>query len=275
MQAYLHKRPAQLAAALAEQRRHAKQGFGLGPDPRWVQFTPPKQQPWGQFMLDALPKWEAGVRNVSAEWLARELAEPVPREKAADRLCRLIALNSRVRSLMYYEGGSVEEFKFLGSGCYAAVFQHPEFRERVIKVGRSNEDGWLGYAKWCVANQGQPMVPKIYELRRVVNNDKVAYVAVMEKLTPLVDDDCSEIGTSRYWQGQLSSLHVFVRNHCSLAFLPDSRAVEAMGRRLYAAFGSQNMDLHTGNAMLNAAGELVITDPYTQSDGTTTQDLPT
>lgn len=279
MQAYLNKRPAQLAAFIAEQRRFAKLGAApasayklfdmdfAGLEQR-IRAAPPAT--WGMNAPRLKPRafYSAGYMMDALPPVSK------PTLSAVDRLVSQVGGHGMLDWAEHAHG-----FKYLGSGCYATAWEHPDLPDRVIKVGRSTHDGWLGYAKWCVANQGKPMVPKIYELRRIEGVAHVAYIAVIEKLQPLtmghsVANYQQRRAMNAYWDEQVEGLERFINNDLAERYVPDSRALEAAGRMLHAAFGPGGTDLHRGNVMMRDNGQLVITDPYIQSDGTTTKDLP-
>lgn len=279
MQAYLHKRPAQLAAFIAEQRRFAKL------------FAAPASAPFKLLHMDfdgleqriraaPLATWGMNAPRLKprafypADFGDFAITPPLTPAPPRDYARELMDALSSARRLQFEDRAAGLGYRHLGSGYYADAFAHPVDPTKVIKVGCDPTDGWVAYARWCVNHQGEEFVPKIYELRRYSSPHGERYYAVMEKLYELPKR--GEGASMWYWRSVVNQIEVFIKSGCSSSHAPDSRAAEAFGRKLYAAFGAPYMDLHSGNMMMNHAGHLVVTDPYSDSpDGSNLMSLPT
>lgn len=55
--------------------------------------------------------------------------------------------------------------KYLGSGCYGCVYRHPTLPNVVAKM-YDDDDAYDHYVNWCMKNQKNPYVPKIYSIHK-------------------------------------------------------------------------------------------------------------
>lgn len=80
------------------------------------------------------------------------------------------------------------DVSFLGRGGFGTVYSKPDSNS-VIKVAEYDRYALL-YLKWCIENQDNPHVPKIYALyypnTLKDGNMHTSFYVIMEKLTPVV-----------------------------------------------------------------------------------------
>ena len=151
--------------------------------------------------------------------------------------------------------------KAKGSGGYGTVYQHPTHKDIVVKVWDSGDYGYESWIKFCVKNQDNPLVPKIY------HNSKHGEfnITMLEKLKPLDEVDyCSSrwnkhlsphfdfIPSTKFcWVGELKAKHEHAK-----------QILKFLKRNIYNH--DTSLDLHDENVMWRGRGknrQLVITDP--------------
>lgn len=74
--------------------------------------------------------------------------------------------------------------KSLGEGSFGKVYQHPTYNNVAVKIVRKDPANakWLSF---CVANKGNPYLPKLYGVQSLdLEGSKHAYAVFMEKLNP-------------------------------------------------------------------------------------------
>ena len=170
-------------------------------------------------------------------------------------------------------------FRKLGNGYFSVAFSHDSVTDKVIKVGFKKEDSGAAYAAYCRMNQGQPGIPAIHDIQRHSH----CYTVVMDWLKPF---ERRYDGTERYLNDIFSLISMSVE--CSAkdrvedfdwsvgaatieqaeARYSYAQAVQETGRKIHEFFhGIAAFDCHSGNVMIDAAGNMVITDPVSFTEG--------
>lgn len=149
----------------------------------------------------------------------------------------------------------------LGMGMYAIVVEHKDYPERAFKVTTSRLDGFRTYAQYCIENAGADYLPVIhtamqkgnfgwYELDKyypivVPTNGYEAFISIKGE----------ELYTYAH-AGQYASDEGVMRG------TDEQIAIYELASSLKKEFGERfTMDIHTGNIMVNAQGDVIITDP--------------
>ena len=142
-------------------------------------------------------------------------------------------------------------WELLGSGHFSAVFTHAQHSDLAFKVGFKKEDAGAQYAAWCRANAGKGLrIPEILMMGRF----KEAYVVVMPKYTPMRSPH-------KYSDefGQAAAILNYGSGHGVGELQDTARAIREFFNGM-AAF-----DLHAANAMVDAEGHIIITDPVSET----------
>ena len=140
-------------------------------------------------------------------------------------------------------------FKYLGSGYFGYVFEHLP-TGYVVKITGFNIGGVDTYplfAKMCMSNVHLKHLPKIHHLQEYSN----AYFVITEKY--VVD-----LITSNSYRHKMKGVIEGTENRHGI--LEDSMFKTC--RAISALNGYTEIDLNNDNLMRNAAGEIVITDPF-------------
>ena len=179
----------------------------------------------------------------------------------SDEFVRLARAHAHRRKLKYKRGdGYAEGWCKLGSGWFGEAWEHDDYPGLVVKVsGRSGfgsspydgddeviADSWQVYAQYC-HNHPHEHLPKIMHFERI--NAAVAW-AIMPKYRPYCE---FEHDTQRLrWQGWLNG---------------DRTAPEWMWPIIGMASSLRmQVDLHSGNVMLDSADNLIMTDPFSGTE---------
>ncbi len=133
-------------------------------------------------------------------------------------------------------------YEMLGSGMYSKVWGKPG-SSKVIKVGATS-DSWLTYIVWAMSKgYVSNHAPRVDSFK--VNGQEGYFVAVMERLRRLNTENCELMReltpNTREITGDVLEWKTFSKDFT-------------------AQFGRYN-DLHEGNWLQRANGELVLTDP--------------
>lgn len=117
----------------------------------------------------------------------------------------------------------------LGSGHFSAVIAHPtEPSSKVVKIGMSIEDSWLGFAMYCKENPA-PYLPVIEEIILFPKH----YVAIMERLEPLNREQKTEWNEGKFERGDGANC---------VARIPESAA-------MFERLANERIDMHAENVM--------------------------
>lgn len=154
-------------------------------------------------------------------------------------------------------------FTALGSGAYSTVYGK-EGSDRVIKVGRQPDDGWIDYCKWAAENGfAGGLAPKVYSYKRFNRGEREFSVAVMERM----EKTGHRIGAQMdaypiKWLIQMDLQ--YDNDMVKLLLDAASPKFREFGAKMRERFDS-HFDLHDGNVMLRKDGSLCITDPLANS----------
>lgn len=179
------------------------------------------------------------------------------------RLARVLAWRRRFKHKRG-DYDSPKGWRRLGSGWFGEAWEHCDYLGLVVKVsGRGGfgddaqdwpggHDAWPTFAEYCHANPHENL-PNIMHFERM--NASHSW-AIMPKYTPL---DSIVYGYGEYdsqrerWQG----------------WLLGADGAPAWMWPILGMVRSLNMqiDLHRGNVMVNAEGNLIMTDPFSTAFG--------
>jgi DNA topoisomerase IB len=174
-----------------------------------------------------------------------------------------------------------EKQRVIGAGLYAEVYQHPQYKKVVVKVGEENKR-ILNYIAFAVRNQNNPYVPKVYDIRRFRSRTSETYsphnyfVLFLERLR---EYERLSNNTKRriLYQHVPPSLSVWQDMHKAEDFfmdvsmrdlredlreLPTVRSQQLL-KVLDYLHKSHSIDLHDANIMLRGKSQIVFTDPTT------------
>ena len=149
------------------------------------------------------------------------------------------------------------DWVLLGSGCYGAVYRHPDCPDTVLKIGRffggEARDGWLNYVKANVKTRSAH-APKVYAVEVYDHH----YYAEME---PLIHMDQARFEA----EGLDTYRHELGDNMRDMT--PSMRAFQRRNERILRHLGDNGtpltIDCHRNNYMVRpSTGETVLTDPW-------------
>lgn len=152
----------------------------------------------------------------------------------------------------------ITNLDLLGDGCFAYVYQHPWYTNRVIKVAL-NSSCYCDYICWCSRNQDNPYVPKLDSIEIFDITTSTYYnhavIVVMEKLQPIMRS------------GHLKDLMNYITNvdnHQPKRILTHRNFKKIKKVKDFIRdknfFSPCAIDLHSENIMRRGS-QLVITDP--------------
>lgn len=170
----------------------------------------------------------------------------------------------------------------LGSGAYARVFQHPVYKNVVVKVYKATDKQYIKYVNWALKNQSNPWVPKIIEQVEYKSKDGNLNLVFMQKLKPFADtrEAANAMMRAAYKanpklskdeQDDLTDIIFEALSYGDLYpwidFVTDTQLAKKDKHfgKLWNDFIMKNQkafDLHEGNMMYRVEdGQVVITDP--------------
>ncbi|AZV02338.1 seryl-threonyl protein kinase [Pectobacterium phage Q19] len=163
-------------------------------------------------------------------------------------------------------------FNHLGAGHFSVAYAHKALPGKVFKVGLKKEDSGAAYTAYSRMNAGQTGIPTIYDVQR---HDS-CYTVVMDGLLSIrsarntdledwVNEQFSAVYRSieggKTWAQSLE--YICEDNPKRVEHL---KALHETGMAIRQFFnGIAKFDIHEGNAMVDAAGNLYITDPISFS----------
>ena len=150
--------------------------------------------------------------------------------------------------------------KQLGAGCYGFVYQHPTHKNVVVKVWKSWDEGYEKWLGFCLKNQNNPLVPKIYHTSEHGDFN----ITMLEKLRPL--QERHDWGSS--WNKHLSK-HFDYEECVKFEWVGELSAKDKYAKDVLKFFKKASgdfisLDLHNENVMWRGVGknkQIVITDP--------------
>lgn len=159
-------------------------------------------------------------------------------------------------------------FELLGNGHFSAAFKHRLLPQKVIKVGFKKEDSGAAYAAFCRMNQGKQGIPTIHNIQRHAG----CYTVVLDELRPLVTTiwgDVNENSEDESVVGQFNTVCGIISYNETFGGgddpLIDDLAETAKEIRKFFD-GIASFDMHSGNAMVDHNGHVIITDPVSFTD---------
>lgn len=167
-------------------------------------------------------------------------------------------------------------FKELGVGFFSQVFLHREYPEYAIKVCYREADSWPFFAKYCMDNADNLevnfLLPRIHAFHKI--SSRGLYIAVVDKLETIsphgniVDEHLVNPVAAR----QIHSIAAGFNESGSSAWRNLSKCKVLDDKYLRAAsmiYDDLKMfctiDLHGGNLMKDAEGDIIVTDPVSFS----------
>lgn len=179
-----------------------------------------------------------------ADWLLELALQERPEETSSDG-------NGSTFETLAEEAG----LRLLGTGYFAAVFEHPSAPGYALKVCVRKGDSSPAYMAWARANPG-PHVPRIHHLKR-----RGQYVvAVLDKLFTMDHEACE------VFEAHLDTGLLIETDH------PVNRVAQRI-RRFFD--GACNFDMHSANCMMDRNKQLVLTDPVSFSNSEKSRALRT
>ena len=166
----------------------------------------------------------------------------------------------------YKLGLEREGYDYIASGMYASVYGKPR-SNTVLKIG-GMDDAYPIYLQWAVENgyagKFAPAV-KSFNLHKTEDGGEF-YVAEIERLPITVEDaDMNSAAYDLYHDLRYDS-HSFAPSRSIAKVAPEwvefVEGLKALRRKSVVRF-----DLHDQNFMVRKNGELVLTDPFAESDG--------
>jgi hypothetical protein len=157
--------------------------------------------------------------------------------------------------------------KFLGAGCYSAVFQGSD-SSSVIKIGADIFDPYLYYVRELQSsNSDNVHFPKVKSL--FVDNENGYYVVKLEKLFPLRKSIVNKYQDIYDWAVNCKSKPEWVSGPLEVAVntiidLADFRNYEdIVDAKVWDKLPADacRLDLHDSNVMCRADGTMVFADP--------------
>lgn len=149
----------------------------------------------------------------------------------------------------------------LGMGMYAIVVEHKDYPGRAFKVTTSRWDGFRTYAQYCIENAGDDYLPVIHTAMQKGNfgwyelDKYYPIVAPTNGYEAFISIKGEELYTYAH-AGQYASVEGVLRG------TDEQIAIYELASSLKKEFGERfTMDIHTGNIMVNANGDVIITDP--------------
>lgn len=179
-------------------------------------------------------------------------------------------------------------YKLLGSGYFAAAFEHEDLPGYAIKVGFKKDDSGAAYAAFCRENEGMAGLPVIHLVKRFSR----AYMVAMDKYRSLDDIGGNYCREGETYEQRVLNVSWRVVNaiidqgeqpsealswgldqdariefaHVETQYIKD---LAQTAKKINSFFyGLASFDTHRANVMVDNNGRLIITDPvsWTASD---------
>lgn len=151
----------------------------------------------------------------------------------------------------------LHKIKFMQSGAYARVYQHPVYHNVVVKIFRE-DDAYASYLNWCVKHQDNPFVPQIADVKRIRTEFTIVFLEKLKNSSSVARQVlCKQIMTRCPIYGGIDMLTCGDWKYIS-------RKVSDVALTQIAKFlatTKHELDLHPGNIMMRTNGQLVFTDP--------------
>lgn len=171
--------------------------------------------------------------------------------------------------------------KRLGRGSNAEVFQHPKYKDIVVKVyqktDRDKGEYWL---KWCMKHQSNPYVPRLYKIGKLKNleidEEDEGYVlshhiAFMEKLQKATKSEIDKMFKTGGALGSVVRFHKWgwdfadeFMEEPDWSPITDPHLLEVLKVIYSKSIGEddwESVDMIVSNFMKRPNGRVVFTDP--------------
>ncbi|WEU68247.1 protein kinase [Escherichia phage vB_Ec_Tarrare] len=152
----------------------------------------------------------------------------------------------------------------LGNGHFSAAYRHHLLPQKVIKVGFKKEDSGAAYAAFCRMHQGKQGIPTIHDIQRHAG----CYTVVLDELEALPQDYWGDVDDNHEVYEQFDMVRDVINyeesRECFGSELMEDLYTTAKSIRKFFE-GIARFDMHSGNAMMDKHGNLVITDPVSFS----------
>ena len=165
-------------------------------------------------------------------------------------------------------------FTRLGNGHFSAAYRHHMLPNKVIKVGFKKEDSGAAYAAFCRMHQGRQGIPTIHDIQRHAG----CYTVVLDELEPLPTDYWGDVDEDHDAFSQFDLLRDVIhygetREAFSTDLMADLYETAIEIRKFFT--GIARFDMHSGNAMMDKRGNVIITDPvsFTAEDALPKEDF--
>ena len=167
-----------------------------------------------------------------------------------------------------------EGWRYVGMGHFSLAVEHASRPDYIFKICCRANDGYPEYATWCVSkfNDGTHVglcIPHIPFVHRSLAHVRIVPVQRLREIpdgeTPYDEELHDQIAMIRGYFGVLLGFYKD-RDECDVP-----PKMEATVKAIVQSFkGLSGVDIHSGNVMLNDAGEMILTDPlgYACSAGT-------
>ena len=204
------------------------------------------------------------------EWYRQCAAEYIPRSWQSEHLTPE-TLAERPKPKGWY---------YVGAGHFSLAVAHPSRPDYIFKICCRPNDGYPEYATWCVSkfNDGTHVdlcIPHIPFVHHSLAHVRIVPVQRLEKIhsnytgnTKLYDGELfDQIGMIKWYLHYCIGLMGY-REWGESTISPKMKATcEAI---VQSFKGLDSVDIHSGNVMLNADGEMILTDPlgYASITGT-------
>ena len=170
-------------------------------------------------------------------------------------------------------------WRYIGEGHFSLAVAHESRPDYIFKICCRTNDGYPEYATWCVSkfNDGTNVdlcIPHIPFVHRSLEHVRIVPVLRLEE----IHSDCT--GNSELYDGGLYEA-INAIGCCMYSMMGctyqegDEYSVSpkmmATLKAIVQSFkGLRGVDIHSGNVMLDDAGEMVLTDPLGFADRTGT-----
>ena len=173
-------------------------------------------------------------------------------------------------------------WSYVGVGHFALAVEHASRPDYIFKICCRTGDAYPEYATWCVSkfNDGThvglciPHIPFVHrslahvrivpvQKLREIHGGYTADAALPDGETPYDEELCAQVGMIQRYFDVLLGLTVYQEGDEFYV----SHKMQATLKAIVQSFKGLSVgDIHVGNVMLNADGEMILTDPLGFAD---------
>lgn len=179
-----------------------------------------------------------------------------------------------------------EGWSYVGEGHFSLAVAHSSRPDYIFKICCRQGDGYPEYATWCVSkfNDGTHVdlcIPHIPFVHRSLAHVRIVPVQSLRKIhggyTEGAEPCDGETPYDEELCDQIDMIHWYFHALLGSTVYPDgdefyvSHKMQATLKAIVQSFkGLEDVDIHSGNVMLNDDGEMILTDPlgYAADTGT-------